>query len=119
VNVQLSLEAHARTTDPLTSHLAAEQVGELRDKQIAVLRVLRKLCDATHEELVDAYCDLADVGAVPRQSPSGIRSRCAELVAGGYVADSGARGVTRMGRQTTIWQPADTVRDVRVRSEML
>lgn len=99
--------AVARATDPETSHAAAASVGDLREKQYAVLKVLRKrpAYGYTDEELVDAYEAMEDATvSYPHQSPSGIRTRRSELVRLGFVEFSGERRLLCSGRQARVWR---------------
>jgi hypothetical protein len=91
--------ARARNTDPITSHEAAESVGEPSETQAYVLRALRK--PRTDSQLIEAYNALA---RAPRASESGIRTRRAELVAMGRVSDSGKREKTASGRWSIVWE---------------
>ena len=85
--------AHARTTDPATSHAAAQSLGDLTASQMAVLLVMQVLSfrRGTDVEIVARYNAVSqmDGTVIVRQSPSGIRSRRAELVKMGKVRDSG------------------------------
>ncbi len=88
--------AHARTTDRVTSHMAAASVTNIRESQQTILYCLKQfgpLCDE-------------DIYKFVRQgmSPSGARSRRAECVAKGWVVDSGERGTTTSGRKTILWK---------------
>lgn len=89
----------ARRTDPETSHEAAASVDP--DKRTAIqeniLRILR------------TYGPTSDVGIwhydpLHLGSPSGARTRRAELVAMGLVKDSGVRVVGPSGRKMIVWQ---------------
>lgn len=95
---QLTLadEAHARRTDPGTSHAAARSVENLRPRQLAILETLRRCGPLTDEGIAMRY-----VG--PLQSPSGMRTRRRELVDAGLVEDTGERSRTRAGRSTILW----------------
>jgi len=88
----------ARRSDPRTSHDAAESVKNVTATQAFVLRVLRK--PRTDTQLIEAYRSLKKA---PLASESGIRSRRAELVDKGLVADTGQRALTPFGRQSTVW----------------
>lgn len=92
--------AVARREDPETSHEAADSVDRERigAVQRAVLRVLRDgpRCD----ESIAQLCRLA-------VSPSGLRSRRAELVARGLVEWAGTYSLTSSGRRTRVWRLAD------------
>lgn len=91
--------ALARTTDPETSHQAAESVTDLRDKQRHVLAALAALGPSTDHQLVEDYAmlDLAP------QSPSGIRTRRRELTDAGLVRDTGERRQLASGRNAIVW----------------
>src|SRR5690606_39258978 len=95
--------AKARRTDPETSHAAAASltVDTLRVTQAAVLRFIQENGSMTDVALVEDYPQHAD--DYPRQSPSGLRSRRAELVAGGLVEDPGQRVRLESGRQAIVW----------------
>lgn len=90
--------AVARSSDPGTSWEAARRVEGIRESQEAVLRVLRS-GPKTDEELVE-HPDLH------MQSPSGIRTRRAELRDQGLVRDSGRRAVGKTGRRMIVWEVA-------------
>ena len=94
--------ANARTTDPVTSHLAAESVREVTATQEYVLKALRRA--RTDVELVEAYRNLK---TSPRASESGIRSRRAELVRRGLVIDTGRRVRLVSGRYAIVWGRAN------------
>lgn len=91
----------ARRTDPETSHEAAASVTDLRARQAAVLVALRHLGPSTDERLVEQYPRIFP--AVP-QSPSGLRTRRHELVAGGLVEWTGVKKVIASGRQARVWR---------------
>lgn len=96
----------ARFGDPETSHQAADSIDAptLRDSQAAVLFVLAYNGPMTDTELIDAYLAWAEQGTLPRQSPSGIRTRRKELVTRGSVRDTGMRDVLRSGRRSIVWE---------------
>lgn len=91
----------ARVTDPSTSHEAAATVRNISATHTAILDLLK--APMTDEELVNAYYDRVDRGQAPNASPSGIRSRRAELVKRGLVVDSLMRARLASGRQAIIW----------------
>ena len=93
-------QAHARTSDPWTSHAAAASLAsdKIRGAQSAVLRFLRRNGPMEDERLVKLY------NGDPTQSPSGLRTRRAELVKKGLIVDSGKRIVTKSGRKAIVWQ---------------
>jgi hypothetical protein len=91
----------ARRTDPATSWAAAASIPEerLRESQRAVLAVLRTNGPGTDEDIARWLDDVQ----FPL-SPSGARTRRAELVNAGYVRDSGRRGLTTANRATIVWE---------------
>ena len=92
--------AHARATDPETSHAAAASVGDVRTSQMYVYSVLKAFGPCTDEELVDIYEHLPNVDP---QSPSGLRTRRAELVRLGLVEYTGEKRAISTGRMARIW----------------
>jgi hypothetical protein len=88
----------ARNTDPQTSHDAADSVKNVTLTQAAVLKILKR--PRTDPQLIEAYRKLK---RVPLASESGIRTRRAELVDKGLVADTGQRATTPFGRRATVW----------------
>jgi len=123
----LPSEAHARGSDPSTSHDAGRSVCNLNAKHEAVRQVLRHKGAMTDEEMIEMYnhyrlmryVSLADVGLAdpPHQSDASLRTRRAELVAAGKVRATGETRPTRSGRQAQVWEvvpshltvPADEV----------
>jgi predicted ArsR family transcriptional regulator len=92
--------AVARAADPETSHEAADSVSKrtITQTQEAILDVLERAGPLSDEEISDALpVDLYT-------SPSGIRSRRAELVARGLVEWTGACDVTSSRRRTRVWR---------------
>lgn len=94
----------ARHGDPATSAAAAVRAGRsLRRSQEAVLSCLRKHGPMTDEQLVAVYGRGAGLSGVwPEQSASGIRSRRAELVVAGLVAERGTATMST-GNKATVW----------------
>lgn len=101
--------AHARNSDPETSHQAAASVrianlGRTRD---GIMDVLKVNGQQTDEQIWETYSRWHDLGrTVPRSSPSGLRSRRSELVRMGFVEACGT-GKTASGRPCTIWKIKD------------
>lgn len=93
-------EAHARRTDPPTSHEAASSVQRIRESQADVLTVIRKYGPIADEELLVRY----RAEHLPWQSDSGIRTRRSELVSLGVIVDSGIKGRTASHRKTVLWK---------------
>lgn len=90
----------ARREDPETSHEAAGSVRNLTAVQSAILMILRAAGPGTDEEIARAYLSLDR----PPCSPSGLRSRRAELVRLGKVEDSGERVKLETGRNAIVWR---------------
>lgn len=97
--------AFARKSDPITSYEAAASVGSITATQSAIFTALSNR-PMTDEQLVDAYYSMVDYGVAPLASPSGIRSRRAELVQLGYVIDSTKRAKLASGRKAIVWKAA-------------
>lgn len=103
--------AHARATDPGTSHAAARSVGDLRETQAAVLALFDRLGPMTDEVAAAMYetaaqggiAEMRDLLPIPRQSPSGLRTRRDELVNLGYLMDTGDRQSLSTGRKGIVW----------------
>ncbi|CAB5218844.1 hypothetical protein UFOVP226_3 [uncultured Caudovirales phage] len=94
--------AHARATDPQTSHEAARTVNVTRGQQI-VLNEFLMYHEMTDEQLIQAL--KIRMGSCPdaKLSDSGARSRRAELVAIGILKDTKKTTTTASGRRTTVW----------------
>lgn len=92
--------AHARRTDPETSHEAAASVRVLRQRSY-VLAAARALIDFTDPALQAAVRNM-----YPKQtfSESGVRTRRSELVQLGFVGDSGKRVVMPSHRRAIVWR---------------
>lgn len=99
--------AHARRTDPWTSHAAAESIGahELRASQERVLELLREHGPGTDSQIAERYERLRRKRGWPPMSPSGLRTRRRELCDKGLAHDSRARARLPSGRASIIWAP--------------
>lgn len=100
---------HARTTDPQTSHDAAQSVTNTSPLQRVILQALTEL-GPLHDEAIFSYL-LGEYVNNPEHdgvwvSPSGARTRRCELVELGLVVDSGERVKTRSNRQAIKWAVA-------------
>lgn len=96
-------EPKARTSDPGTSHAAADSLGQLTERRQAVWAILAEHGPLTDESLVAIYDQFAEDNVVPPQSPSGIRTRRNELTKLGLAIDTGQRGTTVSGRAAILW----------------
>ena len=105
---QDDLFAHARNTDPETSHEAAESISQLTERQLAVLETLHYQGPMADHVLVAAF---PLQGFVVMQSPQSIRSRRAELVRGGLVEHTGGYVQTVSGRRARVWAVTDKGRE--------
>lgn len=107
----------ARHTDPPTSHEAAPSQPRRTAGQRAVLKLLIHHLggSGTDPQIEQSYRYVRDCidageeddGTYPRQPPSSLRTRRAELVRAGLVQDSGQRGLTPTGRACVIWTLTD------------
>lgn len=92
-------EAHARGSDPDTSHEAAESISPR-------LRELQELVLDYAASQPDGFTDI-DLNRHFDTHGSTYRTRRSELVAKGYIRDSGERrayGANGTGRRHVIWQ---------------
>lgn len=108
---QLALDAHARTSDPDTSHAAAASIERhgLRAAQLAVLACLRERGAMTDEMLAHHYEKMWRHRDWPQQRPSGLRTRRSELAAVGLVFDSEHRVKLASGRYGIVWAARQAV----------
>jgi Fe2+ or Zn2+ uptake regulation protein len=95
--------AHARITDPETSHEAAESASHriTMCQQAVLTLLLAQNAPLSDAELVFRYQNMT---TLPKQSPSGIRSRRHELVLRGLVRDSHQRMRPDGGRAHILWE---------------
>jgi len=96
----------ARTTDPDTSHAAADSVDptDAWDVKQWILFLLYSRPD-THESTLLRYRGMRVAKPdMPDVSDSGFRTRCSELVKAGRVRDSGKRKPLRSGRNAIVWE---------------
>lgn len=98
----LPTRAHARNSDPSTSHVAAAHASrDMTANQAAVLEAFKRCEAMTDVELVEFYGQASDL---PQQSESGLRTRRSELVIAGYVEDSGSKKVVSGHDPAIIWR---------------
>lgn len=90
------MEPRARQSDPETSHQAAKSVRNCVTIREAILTFLL--------QGPKTDCDLERDMAWMAVSPSGLRTRRAELVKLGKVCDSGQRRVLLTGRKAIVWR---------------
>ena len=90
----------ARATDPDTSHAAAMIPADvLRERHREVLAIL-----VEHGKMFDPVLILHARRRGVRQSPSGLRTRRAELVGLGKVRDTGERVKLPSGKRAIVWE---------------
>lgn len=94
-------QAHARNSDPETSHAAASKVTNLGPVRDGIINALYTFGPQTDEGLAAIFKKWA---AFPKCSPSGLRSRRSELVTLGFIEDSGEVGKTEFGNDAIIWR---------------
>jgi hypothetical protein len=99
----LFADAHARDSHPITSHEAARSVTDLRDRQRAVLKVLKLFGPLHNDGLVDRYNKEKEYMMLPVQTDQSIRSRRSELTDMGFVVDTGSKAILDSGRRAIIW----------------
>lgn len=102
--------AHARAADPDTSHQAAARVRDISEAQAAIIRLFKSFGPMCDEKLVRIYERFMreQPTIYPLQSPSGIRSRRAELTDPAKcqppkIVYTGEKTETTAGRSTRIW----------------
>ena len=90
-----------RVLDPATSHLAAATitVPDLTRTQARILALITEMGGMSDEEIADHW----EAMDFPPISPSGLRSRRAELVKQARLEDAGARTTTKGGNSTVVW----------------
>lgn len=99
-------QAHARNTDPETSHMAADGVDVGRTKRL-ILDALRVLRDKSSEPVKARTLALIIQIDGNNVSDSGVRSRLAELIRDGLVEVADMKGVTPSGRKCRRYRLAD------------
>lgn len=96
-------QAHARASDPETSHVAAARASkgltQTKERILALLTIKGPMDD---EALVEEFSDYYPGTATPQS----IRSRRAELVRAGKVRFTGDYSVTHTGGKSRIWEAA-------------
>jgi hypothetical protein len=93
----------ARTTDPVTSHVAAASVHDITKTQSYILRALGR--PRTDPEMIEAY---RKYKTAPPASESGLRSRREELAKLNLVTVVGEKPLAS-GRMGRIWKIAKSI----------
>lgn len=97
-----TIPPRARTTDPVTSHVAADAIAGVTDVQARIIQLLTNLGPMTDDELGVQYRHRVPLGW-PETSPSGLRTRRRELVDAGLVHDTKTTRPTAGGNPATVW----------------
>lgn len=105
---QLEPGAVARNTDPLTSHQAAASVDVTKGQQrVLDALALRPDVDWTDEQFARWFEQRAMVMKTPvGMSPSGLRTRRAELIELGLIEWTGDKRPLASGRLSQVWRLA-------------
>lgn len=98
-----SQRPRARRTDPATSHAAAASVRGTTATHTRIVYLLREQGPLTDEEIASAWQEMVTIAGWPKVSPSGLRTRRAELVDRGQIVDTGRTRLTKARRHTTVW----------------
>jgi hypothetical protein len=103
--------AHARLTDPETSHEAADTVSDVTVLQGNILQLFKIARNRgrfllTDDDTVEIYGEEREQRGWAPATPQSIRSRRSELVTKGYIVFDGRYGLTVNGRRTRGWKLA-------------
>ena len=94
--------AHARNSDPITSHMAANSVKDFTELQKRILSLFdMSNAGLTDEELIKAYKEA--FGFVWPATDSSLRSRRSDLHHRGSLRDTGTKRLTKAGGKTIVW----------------
>ena|SRR5580765_1551521 len=106
-------QAHARKSDPETSHAASRSVVNLGRTRDAILKILSS-GPRTDEQIAESYTFGCQRLNWPKRTPSGLRSRRSELVSMGFVEAAGGfnddgttwgiTGKTASKRNCIVWK---------------
>ena len=101
--------ANWRKTDPETSREAALSLDEVKITNLmkSILNLLGE--PMFDDQLIAKYNSWRDLVDGDFASPSGIRSRRADLVKLGLVKDTGERVTLRSGRKSIVWKAVTNV----------
>lgn len=99
-------QAHARNTDPETSHMAADSVDVGRTKRLVLQTLNTIICLGCEPVTADELTAIIRDNGHP-VSASGVRSRLAELIRDGRVEVADKNGLTPSGRRCRRYRIAD------------
>lgn len=95
--------AHARKSDPFTSHLAAATIMDATTLQIRIIQCFDSVPGGlTDEQLVNLYNSMW--GNSFPATESSIRSRRSELNHRGSIIDTGKTRNTKNGHKAIVWE---------------
>ena len=97
----MTSRAHARATDPWTSHSAADSIADVTPLQYRLLQCFDVEMAMTDEELVKVYA--RTYGITWPATDSSIRSRRSELVGMGQLLPTHETRKTRAGNRSIVW----------------
>lgn len=98
--------AHARSSDPVTSHQAALSIGDTTPLQRRLLTLFDMAQDGLNDEQLIAMYKSSYGTAFPG-TDSSIRSRRSDLVMKGHLVDSGKFRPTLHGNKSIVWISAE------------
>ena len=104
-NTTPDVVAHARHTDPVTSHYAAASVSTSSSaiiRDMLARHLAHTVSGYTDEEIALWYATLVG-GYCPKCTPSGLRTRRSELVREGLAYATSRLGRTTAGRVCKAW----------------
>lgn len=101
--VKMFTPAHARATDPQTSHAAARRITNSQKVRAHIEYLFRNLGRMHDESLIVNYL-ASSSNLRPHATEQSIRSRRKELVDRNVLRDSGEKKLTRAGNPSTVWE---------------
>lgn len=96
-------QAHARRTDPQTSHAVARRITNTQKVRAHIEYLFRNLGRMHDESLIANYL-ASSPNLRPHATEQSIRSRRKELVDRNVLRDSGEKKLTRAGNPSTVWE---------------
>lgn len=96
-------QAHARRTDPRTSHAVARRITNTQKVRAHIEYLFRNLGRMHDESLIVNYL-ASSSNLRPHATEQSIRSRRKELVDRNVLRDSGEKKLTRAGNPSAVWE---------------
>ena len=97
------MSTQARSTDPQTSHDAAEKVKHRSKVQSVIYNILWTGGAMTDPQIAEHYYGRVADGSAPNHSESGLRTRRKELVDAGVIKATGEKDKLDTGRYANLW----------------